>query len=39
MTSRDHNRLVAAFRKSARAHLTDPGPAEPPDVSPPRAED
>ncbi len=26
----DHSRLVTAFRKSAQAHLTSPGPAEPP---------
>jgi hypothetical protein len=24
----DHNRVVAAFRKLARAHLTGPGPAD-----------
>jgi DNA-binding transcriptional LysR family regulator len=35
----DHNRLVAAFRKSAQAHLTGPGPAEPVSAPPPRAEE
>jgi DNA-binding transcriptional LysR family regulator len=34
----DHNRLVAAFRKSAQAHLTGPVPAEPASSPPPRAE-
>jgi DNA-binding transcriptional LysR family regulator len=34
----DHNRLVAAFRKSAEAHLTGPGPAEPASVPPTRSE-
>jgi DNA-binding transcriptional LysR family regulator len=33
----DHNRLVAAFRKCARAHLTGPGPAGPARVRPPPA--
>jgi DNA-binding transcriptional LysR family regulator len=35
----DHNRLVAAFRKCAQAHLTGPGPAGPASVPPPRAEE
>jgi hypothetical protein len=37
----DHNRLVAAFRKYAQAHLTGPDPAEPASVPPDdtRAED
>jgi DNA-binding transcriptional LysR family regulator len=35
----DRNRLVAAFRKSAQAHLTGPGPAEPASAPPPRAEE
>ncbi|MCW2916616.1 MAG: transcriptional regulator, LysR family [Actinomycetia bacterium] len=34
----DHNRLVAAFRKSAEVHLTGPGPAEPASVPPTRSE-
>ncbi|MCW2871121.1 MAG: LysR family transcription regulator [Streptomyces oryziradicis] len=32
----DHNRLVAAFRKSAETHLTGPGPAKPASAPPPR---
>jgi DNA-binding transcriptional LysR family regulator len=35
----DHNRLVAAFRKYAQAHLTGPDPAEPASVPPTRAEE
>jgi hypothetical protein len=35
----DHSRLVAAFRKSAQAHLTGPGPATPASAPPPRAEE
>jgi len=35
----DHSRLVAAFRKCAQAHLTGPGPAEPPDAPAPRSEE
>jgi hypothetical protein len=35
----DHNRLLAAFRKSAQAHLTGPGPAEPASAPPSRAEE
>jgi DNA-binding transcriptional LysR family regulator len=35
----DRNRLVAAFRKSAQAHLTGHGPAEPASAPPPRAEE
>jgi DNA-binding transcriptional LysR family regulator len=33
----DHSRLVAAFRRSAQAHLTGPAPAEPAGVPPPRS--
>src|SRR5207248_2903143 len=35
----DHNRLLAAFRKSAQAHLTGPAPAKPASAPPPRAEE
>lgn len=35
----DRSRLVAAFRKSAQAHLTGPAPAGPASVPPPRAEE
>jgi len=35
----DRSRLVAAFRKSAQACLTGPGPAEPPGVPPTQFEE
>jgi hypothetical protein len=34
----DRNRLVAAFRRYAQAHLTGPDPAEPASATPVRAE-